>query len=58
MSSHIPESDWRHFRRVHQDLLDPADQAALAGMLGPEEQVLAGWDFTTNLTEAVCVEDT
>jgi len=20
MSSHIPESDWRHFKRVHQDL--------------------------------------
>jgi|GEM_PF-2935685 len=32
------------------DLIDPTDQAALAAMLGPQEEVLAGWDFTTTLT--------
>jgi hypothetical protein len=32
------------------DLLDPADEAVLAAMLGPDEQVLAGYDFTTTFS--------
>jgi hypothetical protein len=33
MASHIPESDWRHFREVHRKLLEEFSSRSLAGIV-------------------------